>query len=229
MRRVKLTPLLLPGLLLLAGCGSGPLANPFLQAIEVTLAPNTLTLPPGETARVQVTGRVAGAGGVVTGLKITPQDVPEDLTVTASTGAVTVTAKDTARGGTYSVPLGVTVPGGRGEAVLAVTVVRPVEKTAYSLTFTPSPVTLAQGERVRVAVNATREDGQPALDVRVTQITGALLTTTDSTDPLGLTVSAGAQQDPGAYVLQITTQDGQGRTQVTPLPVTLTTTPKETN
>lgn len=163
MRRGQLTPLLLPGLLLLAGCGSGPFANPFIQAIEVTLTPSALTLPPGETARVQVSGRVAGGGGAVTGLKVTPEEVPAGLTVTPSTGALTVTAREDAEAGAYRIPLTVTAPGGRGEAVLAVTVPGGAAQADYRLTFTPSPVTLRQGERVRVAVTATRGEAHSTL------------------------------------------------------------------
>lgn len=221
MQRVKLTPLLLPGLLLLSGCGTGPLANPFIQSIEVTLTPSALTVPLGETARVQVTGRVAGEGGAVTGLTITPKEVPAGLSVTPSTGALTVTTAKDAPAGVYSIPLAVTAPGGRGEAVLAVTVPSAAKQAAYALRFAPSPLTLAQGDQVRVSVSAFRGD-QHAEDVYVNKVTGALAVTVDSSDLLGFTVQAAADQAPGSYVLQVTTEDAEGRVQVTPLPVSLT-------
>ncbi|MFN4249499.1 hypothetical protein [Deinococcus sp.] len=210
----RLSTVLLPAALLLSSCGTGALSNPFIQTIEVTLNPSAVTLPPGSSTRVQVTGKVSGTADTVTGLNITPREVPAELTVTPSTGALTVAVQSGAAPGTYSVPLAVTAAGGSGTAVLAVTVT-PTTRTPY--TIKPiTALTLQPGQQRRVSITPDRA-GELATDVRITGLTGALGVTQDA-DPLGFTISAAATQTVGAYVLQITTSDGT-QTVTTPLTV----------
>ena len=112
----RLTTLLLPLLALsLSGCGTGPFANPFIQSIEVTLTPSDLTLKPGATGRVQVSGKLATTGAVVTGLTVRADEIPTGLSVTPSTGSIVVTAQADAQEGTYAVPVSATTTGGRGK------------------------------------------------------------------------------------------------------------------
>ncbi|GGR12824.1 hypothetical protein GCM10008957_27210 [Deinococcus ruber] len=210
-------PLLLLGsALALTACGSGPdspFANPFTQSIQVTLNPSSVTLSPGATTQVQVTGTANGSA--VTGLNITAADVPTGLTLTPSTGQITVAASTTLHPGTYAVPLQVTAPGGQGSAQLAITVKAP----DYSVAFSGNPISLAAGSSVRVSLTAT-QNGANAPLVHVVKVTGALNVTLDQ-DPVGFTVSVPGNQTLGAYVLQVTTSDGI-TTRVDPLTVNVT-------
>lgn len=212
---LKLVPLLLTSVLALTACGAAdsPFANPFTTTIDVALSPSTLTLAPGTNSRVQVSGTASGTA--VTGLTIAASDVPDGLSVTSSTGAVTVSASRTVRTGTYSIPLKVSAPGGAGSAQLAVTVQAP----DYTVAFSGSPLNLVVGSSVRVSLTAT-QNGSNAPLVHVIDVSGALKTTLD-TDPLGFTVSAAGTQTLGTYVLQVTTTDGV-TTRVDPLTVNVT-------
>ncbi|AXH00671.1 hypothetical protein DVJ83_16075 (plasmid) [Deinococcus wulumuqiensis] len=217
----RLTTLLLPLLALsLSGCGTGPFANPFIQSIEVTLTPSDLTLKPGATGRVQVSGKLATTGAVVTGLTVRADEIPTGLSVTPSTGSIVVTAQADAQEGTYAVPVSATTTGGRGQAVLAITVSKATSNASYTAGFVPSPITLEQGASTRVALQATR-GGQATTDVRVVAVKGDL-TSSVTPDGLGLTVAASATQQTGAYVLTVTTTDGSD-TQTSTIPVTVTT------
>ncbi|GGS03014.1 putative Ig domain-containing protein [Deinococcus sedimenti] len=210
----RLSTVLLPAALLLSSCGTGAFSNPFIQPIEVTLNPSAVALAPGSSTRVQVTGKVSGTADAVTGLNITAREVPAELSVTPSTGALTVTVKPGSAPGTYSVPLAITATGGSGTAVLAVTVT-PTTRTPYTITPITS-LTVQPGQQRRVSITPDRA-GELATDVRITGITGALNVTRD-TDPLGFTISAAATQTVGTYVMQITTTDGT-QTLNTPLTV----------
>ena len=215
---MKIRILLLP-LLLLTACGSGPFSNPLIQHINVTLSPSDLNLVQGGSARVQVSGTLAGSSTVLTGLTVAPLEVPAGLSVTASSGAVTLSASSSAAPGTYSVPLDVTTFGGRGQGLLAVTVSAPVTPS-YQVAFSPVSPTLIQGSSVRVSLVATRA-GQPEPGVQVISVTGALSVTSDPADPLGFTLTAAPTQVPGDYTMQVTTGDGSV-TKVTPLIVQVT-------
>ena len=212
----RLSTVLLPAALLLSSCGTGAFSDPFTQTIEVTLNPSAVTLTPGNATRVQVTGKVSGTTDAVTGLNITAREIPAELTVTPSTGALTVTARSGAAAGTYSVPLAITTTGGRGSAVLAVTVT-PTTRTPYTIKAL-SALTMQPGQQRRISVVPDR-GGELATDVHITSVTGALTVTRDS-DPLGFTISTAATQTPGSYVLQVTTSDGT-QTVNTPLTVTV--------
>lgn len=211
--------LLLPMFALLTACGSGPFGNPFTQHIDVTMTPNSLTLTPGSSARVNVSGTASGTTTPITGLAITAHDVPQGLSVVTGTGSVTVTAASTAEVGSYSIPLDVSTTGGKGSAVLPVTISLPTEQ-AYTLSFTPSPVTLEAGKSIRVAGTAVDSAGKIKTDVRIRSISGVLKTSYAVTDSLGFTISSAPSDTPGSYVLLVTTTDGVN-TVTTPVSVTL--------
>lgn len=212
--------LVLPAFALLTACGSGAFSNPFIQHIDVTLTPNAVTLNPGNTARVNVTGTASGSSTIISGLTVNAHDVPDGFSVVTGTGSATVTASATAAAGTYSVPLDVSATGGKGSAVLTVTVSLPTA-APYTATFTPSPVALEAGKSVRVAGTAQDSAGKMKSDVRILSISGVLPTTFTAADPLGFTVSSATSDTPGNYVLLVTTTDGTNKA-VTAVPVTLT-------
>lgn len=216
-----MTKLLLPVLALsLTACGSGPFANPFVQPIEITLTPSDLTLRPGSTGRVQVSGKLSTTNEVVTGLNIKAEEVPAGLKVTPSTGSLVVTANPDAMEGTYAIPLTASVSGGRGQAVLAVTVTgSPSTTDTYNVTWNPQEVTLQQGQSTRIALNATRGE-LPASDVRVASVQSDLSAQV-APDGLGVIVSASADQLPGSYLSRVVTRTTQ-TAQVNTIPVTVT-------
>ena len=219
MRRPLALSTLPAAFLLLTACGSGAFSNPFVQQINVTLSPSALTLAPGANSRVQVTGVAEGTTTQLTGLNIKASDVPADLTVTPSTGAVTVAAASGAKEGTYSIPLDITTTGGKGQAVLAVTVAT-AAATPATVNFSPSEVTLNPGQTLPVAALITRS-GATVQGARIVSVTGALGVKLDASDPLGFEVSATGAQTLGSYVLQVTTTDSSNRTQVSNLSVTV--------
>lgn len=202
MTRLRARPPLILTALLLTACGgsSSPFANPFQQQISVTLTPGTVTLLKGASTTVALTGQANGSA--VTGLTVTPRDVPAGLTLTPGTGSLTVAASADAAVGTYNVPLTVTAPGGQGEAQVAVI----VSAADYVVTFASNPLTVTQGTDYRVALTAT-QGGANDPAVKVQNVTGGLKATLDG-DPLGFKIQVRADQTIGTYVLQVTTSDG---------------------
>jgi hypothetical protein len=191
--------------LLLSSCGTGSFSNPFVQSLGVTLTPSTLTLTPGTTARAGVTALISSTGEAATGLTVTASDLPSGLTVSGSTGAVTVSAAKDVSPGVYSIPLTVSAPGARGTAQLAVTVPTPTTP-GFTVTLDPDPVAVVQGTGMHVALRVTPEAGFTD-PVVVTEVTGNLKTTIDP-DGGGLTVQAVPSAVPGTYILTVTTQGG---------------------
>lgn len=204
--------------LLLSSCGTGSFSNPFVQSLGVTLTPSTLTLTPGTTARAGVTALISSTGEAATGLTIKAAEVPPGLTVSGSTGAVTVSAAPDVSPGVYSIPLTVTAPGASGTAQLAVTVPTPTTP-GFTVTLDPDPVDVVQGTGMHVALRVTPDAGFTS-PVLVTGVKGNLTTTIDP-DGGGLTVQAAPTAVPGTYVLTVTTQGGTV-TRTSSLTVTVT-------
>lgn len=205
----------------LTACGSGAFSNPFIQQINVTLTPSSLELSAGGSGRTTVTGVAAGTTTTLTGLTVTASEVPTGLSVTTGTGGVTVTAAAAAQPGTYAVPLEVTQTGGKGEAVLTVTIKPPVSAAGYAVTFDPTTSSIAAGASLRLAGTAKDTDGNLRTDVHITSITGALKTAFTASDPLGFTIQTAPSDTPGSYVLLVNTSDGTN-TLTTPVTVTVT-------
>ncbi|CAM3835755.1 hypothetical protein DESA109040_22355 [Deinococcus saxicola] len=166
----------------------------------MTLNPGSLTLAPGQSARVSVTADAGGAS--VPNLKVSVTNVPDGLGVTTGSGSVTVTAQ----AGSYNVPVTASATGGSGTADLGLSVSALGSAAPYAVTFNLNPVVVAAGSAVNVSV--TGNSGNAALSpVRVVSVTSSLPTTV-SGGGLGFSVQPPAGQTPGAYTLIVTTSSG---------------------
>ncbi|GGR09791.1 hypothetical protein [Deinococcus ruber] len=203
--------------LLLAGCGSGQFANPFVTSLSVTLTPSTIDATASAPGHVSVTATDGSKN--VTGLSVRASSVPAGLSVDVTGSSVTVTPAASTAPGLYPVTLEASVPGGSGDAILSVKVAA-VTAPGYTVTITPEGATTTQGTSVHVAATITPDTGFTG-KVKVVRVDGSAPGVTVTSDSTGATLVPANNAALGVYTFQLITTDGISE-KSTPFSLTVT-------